>query len=49
LSQNTPVTKAFVRDVGIIDMHIGDMLWAISGQYLDILSSEMTLTSQILK
>jgi hypothetical protein len=31
--QNTPTTKAFDRDVGITDMHIGDMLWAISGQY----------------
>jgi hypothetical protein len=39
----TPVTKAFDRDVGIIDMHIGDMLWAISGKYLDILSSLVTL------
>jgi hypothetical protein len=29
LSQNTPVTKALHRDVGIIDMNIGDMLWAI--------------------
>jgi hypothetical protein len=40
--------KAFVRDVGIIDMHIGDMLWTVSGQYLDILSSLVTLISQIL-
>jgi hypothetical protein len=31
LLQNTPVTKAFDRDM------IGDMLWAIPGQYLDIL------------
>jgi hypothetical protein len=30
LSQNTPVTKAFDRDVGIIYMHVGDLLWAIS-------------------
>jgi hypothetical protein len=29
------------------DMHIGDMLLAISGQYLDILSSLVTLTLQI--
>jgi hypothetical protein len=34
-----PVTEAFERDVGITDMHIGDMLWVISGKYLDILSS----------
>jgi hypothetical protein len=34
LSQYTPITEAFDRDVGIIDMHIGDMLWAISGKYL---------------
>jgi hypothetical protein len=47
-SQNKPVTKAFVRDVGIIDMHIDDMFWAKSGQYLDILSSLVTLTLQIL-
>jgi hypothetical protein len=33
LWQNTPVTKGFDRDVGIIDMHIGDMLWEISGKY----------------
>jgi hypothetical protein len=46
LLQNTPVTKAFVRDVGITDMHIDDMLWAISRQYLDILSSPVTLTLQ---
>jgi hypothetical protein len=26
LSQNTPVTKVCDRDVGIIDMHIGNML-----------------------
>jgi hypothetical protein len=26
LSQNTPFTKAFDRDVGIIDMHLGDKL-----------------------
>jgi hypothetical protein len=46
--QNTPVTKAFDRDEGIIDMHIGDMLLAISRQYLDILLSQVTLTLQIL-
>jgi hypothetical protein len=39
LSQYTPVTEAFDRDVGIIDMHTGDMLRAITGKYLDILSS----------
>jgi hypothetical protein len=33
------VTEAFKRDEGIINMHIGDMLWAISVKYLDILSS----------
>jgi hypothetical protein len=42
------VTKAFDKNVGIIDMHIGDMLLAKSGQYLDILSSLETLTLQIL-
>jgi hypothetical protein len=41
--QNTPITKAFDRDLGIIDMHIGDMLWAISGKYLDALTSIVTL------
>jgi hypothetical protein len=30
LSQYTPVTEAFDRDVCIIDMHIGDILCAIS-------------------
>jgi hypothetical protein len=30
------VTKALDRNVGIVDMYIGDMLWAISGLYLDI-------------
>jgi hypothetical protein len=39
---------SFGRDVDIIDMHIRDMLWAISGKYLDILSSLVTLTLQIL-
>jgi hypothetical protein len=39
LSQYTPVTEAFDRDVGLKDMHIGGILWAISGKYLDILSS----------
>jgi hypothetical protein len=34
LSQNKPFTKAFDRDVGIIDMHIGNMLWAISGYFI---------------
>jgi hypothetical protein len=34
LWQDTPVTKGFDRDVGIIDMHIGDMLWEISRKYL---------------
>jgi hypothetical protein len=48
LSQNTPVAKALDRDVGIIDTNIGDMLWAISGKYLDILSYLVTLTLQIL-
>jgi hypothetical protein len=43
-----PTTKAFVRDVGIIAMYIDDMLWAISGHYLDILSSLVTLTLKIL-
>jgi hypothetical protein len=42
-----PITKAFDRDVGIIDMHVGDMLWAVSGKYLDILSSLVFLTLQI--
>jgi hypothetical protein len=49
-SQNTQATKAFFRhdrDLGIIDMHIGDMTWAISGQYLDILSFLVILTMQI--
>jgi hypothetical protein len=31
LSQYRPVKEAFESDVGIIDMHIGDMLWVISG------------------
>jgi hypothetical protein len=31
LVQYTPVTEAFDRDVGIIGMLIGDMLWPISG------------------
>jgi hypothetical protein len=48
LSQNTSVKKAFDRDVGIIDMQIGDMFWAISAKYLDILSWLVTLTLQIL-
>jgi hypothetical protein len=26
-----PVTEAFETDVGILDVHIGDKLWAISG------------------
>jgi hypothetical protein len=43
-----PITKAFDRDVDIIDMHIGDMLWAISRKYLDVLSPLVTLTLQIL-
>jgi hypothetical protein len=43
MSQNTPVTKAFDRDVGTIDMPKEDMLWAISRTYLDILSSLVTL------
>jgi hypothetical protein len=48
LSQNTPVKKAFDSDVGIIDMHIGETLWAISGKYLDIVSPHfMTFTLQI--
>jgi hypothetical protein len=34
LLQNTPVTKAFDRDMGIIEMHIGDMLWAISEYFI---------------
>jgi hypothetical protein len=41
IKQNTPVTKAFDRDVGIVDMHIGDMFRAISGKYLDILSPQV--------
>jgi hypothetical protein len=36
LSGNIPFKKAFDRDVGILDMHIGAMLYAISWQYLDI-------------
>jgi hypothetical protein len=48
LWHNTPVTKAFDRDVGIIDMHIEDMLWAICGKYLNVfLSSLVTLALQI--
>jgi hypothetical protein len=43
-----PITKAFDKDVGIIDMHVGDFLYAKSGKYLDILSSLVTLTLQIL-
>jgi hypothetical protein len=31
--------EAFDRDVGIKDMHIGDILWAISRKYLDIIIS----------
>jgi hypothetical protein len=34
LSQCTPVTEAFDSDLGIKDMHIGDILWAISGKYV---------------
>jgi hypothetical protein len=34
LLQNMPITKAFDRDVGIIDMHIRDMLLAISGYFI---------------
>jgi hypothetical protein len=47
LSQYTSVTEAFDRDVGIIYMHIGDMLWAISGKYLDILSSLVIFLSAL--
>jgi hypothetical protein len=43
LSQYTPVTEAFDRDVGIIDMHIRDIIWPIPGKYLDILSSLVIL------
>jgi hypothetical protein len=45
LSQYTPVTEAFDRDVSIIDMYIGDMLWAISGEYLDTFSSLVIILS----
>jgi hypothetical protein len=37
------VTKAFDRDVGIIAMHIGDMLWKISGYF--IISSDLDLAN----
>jgi hypothetical protein len=48
LNKGNIVAKAFDGDVGIIDMHIEDMFLAISGKYLDILSSLVTLTLQIL-
>jgi hypothetical protein len=50
LSQYTPVEEAFERDMGIsriTDKHIGDMLWAISGKYLDILSSLVVILSEL--
>jgi hypothetical protein len=47
LSQYTPVTEAFERDVGITGMHIGDMLWAISEKYLDILSPLVIFLSEL--
>jgi hypothetical protein len=47
LLQNTPVTKVFDRYKAIIDMHIEDMLWSISGK-MDILSSLVTLNLQII-
>jgi hypothetical protein len=40
---NTSVTKSFDKDVSILDMHIGYMLRTLSGQYLGILSSLVTL------
>jgi hypothetical protein len=43
MSQYTTFTEAFDRDVGIIDMHIGDILWAISEKYLDILISSLVI------
>jgi hypothetical protein len=42
-----PVTEAFDRDVGIIDMHIGDILCAIFGKYLDILLSLVVSLSEL--
>jgi hypothetical protein len=47
LLQNTPVSKAFDRDVGIIDMHMRYALGNIR-KYMDILSFPKTLTLQIL-
>jgi hypothetical protein len=43
LSQNTTVTKASGQRWGIIDMHIGDMLWAIFGCF--IISSDLDLAN----
>jgi hypothetical protein len=34
----------FDRDVGILEMHIGYMLWTISGQYLQIFIISFDLT-----
>jgi hypothetical protein len=42
-----PSQKLFREMWAYTDMHIGDKLWAISGKYLDMLSSLVIFLSEI--